>query len=555
MGINAVTGRLNRAMVVGAALVFVFYLTSLYNYLLFHSLVEIFSIIVACSIFLLVWNARQFLDNAYLLFIGIAYLFVGALDLLHTLAYKGMGVFQADAANLSTQLWITTRYIESISLLMAPFLLKRKLNHRFAFFAYFAVVTLVLLSIFYWHAFPDCFIEGKGLTPFKIVSEYIIVLTLGASVAFLFRRRPAFDKNVFGLLVASIAVTMLSEFAFTLYVDVYGFANMIGHFFKLISFYLIYEAIIATGLMKPYYVLFRNLKQSENALQKARDNLEQKVEERTAELAEINVQLRKEVEERRHAEEALRSAHKRLARRNRAMRILSAKLLRRQERDRQKLAMELHDQLGQMLTIIKMDVEMATQLVLPPNETLQQKMDRVKSAMSQAIREVKDICHRLRPSMLDTMGLVPSLRTLIDEIKNRGNMQCELYTSNTPPSFSPNIDIAIYRIAQESLTNIVKYAQAKNVFINLIVRDSTVSLSIEDDGIGFDADNMLKDAAMTGKSLGLLTMKERTTQLKGRFSIESRPGHGSHILVEIPLRAWRSAGGIATPDKPINQLK
>src|SRR4030043_150037 len=95
-------------------------LASLYNYLLFHSLAEIFSIVDAFGIFMVTWNSRRFLDNNYLLFIGIAYLFVGGLDLIHTLTYKGMGIFQGYGTNLATQLWGAARYTESLSLLIAP---------------------------------------------------------------------------------------------------------------------------------------------------------------------------------------------------------------------------------------------------------------------------------------------------------------------------------------------------------------------------------------------------------------------------------------------------
>ena len=109
--------------IVGILVFLGFYLTSLYSYLLFHSLAEIFSIVVACGIFMIVWNSRRFLDNNYLLFIGIAYLFVGAVDLIHMLAYKGMGVFQGYETNLATQLWIATRYVQSLSLFIAPIVL------------------------------------------------------------------------------------------------------------------------------------------------------------------------------------------------------------------------------------------------------------------------------------------------------------------------------------------------------------------------------------------------------------------------------------------------
>jgi len=288
------------------------YLTSLYSYLLFHSLSEIFSIVVACGIFMIAWNSRQFLDNNYLLFIGIAYLFVGGLDLLHTLTYKGMGVFPAHGANLPTQLWIAARYIESFSLLIAPLVLGRKLRSSFVLMGYFLVVVMLLASIFHWRIFPDCFVEGIGLTPFKKSSEYIICLILICSIALLVRKQEEFDKVVLKLLVASIFLTIAAELAFTFYISVYGISNLFGHFCKIISFYLIYKAIIETGLTKPYDLLFRDLKQSEEALRgkeaalrESHFELERRVEERTADLMKANEQLKQEIEERKKAEEGL----------------------------------------------------------------------------------------------------------------------------------------------------------------------------------------------------------------------------------------------------------
>ncbi len=96
------------------------YLTSLHHYLLFHSLAEIFSIVVACGIFMVAWNSRQFLDNNYLLFVGIAFSSLSALDLVHTLAYTGMNIFHGYETNLPTQLWIAARYLESHFPLCCP---------------------------------------------------------------------------------------------------------------------------------------------------------------------------------------------------------------------------------------------------------------------------------------------------------------------------------------------------------------------------------------------------------------------------------------------------
>jgi signal transduction histidine kinase len=255
------------------------FLSSLHSYLLFHNLAEIFSIVIACAIFMFAWNARHFLQNNYLLFIGIAYLFVAGVDLIHTLAYKGMRVFPGDDANLPTQLWIAARYLQGISLFIAPLLLRRKLNPYYVFIGYAVAVGLLLGAIFYWHVFPDCYIEGLGLTPFKKISEYIISLILLASVASLLKSRAGFDRGVLNLLILSIVFTIGAELAFTLYVSVYGLLNIIGHLLKIVAFYLIYKAIIETGLVRPYDLLFRDLKQSEETLQQYAFELQARNEE------------------------------------------------------------------------------------------------------------------------------------------------------------------------------------------------------------------------------------------------------------------------------------
>ena len=257
--------------IAGILILFGLYLSSLYNYLLFHSLSEIFSIVVAWTIFILAWNSRRIMDNNYLLFIGIAFLFIGGLDLVHTLGYKGMEIFHGYGANLPTQLWIAARYMESLSLLIAPLFLTRRLKPDLALMIYALVTALVLGSVFYWHIFPTCFVEGVGLTPFKKISEYIISIILIGAITFLFQKRKEFDERVFRLLVAAMVVTIAAELAFTFYVSAYGFSNLVGHYFKIISFYLIYKAIIETGLTKPYDLLFRNLKQSEDALRESEE--------------------------------------------------------------------------------------------------------------------------------------------------------------------------------------------------------------------------------------------------------------------------------------------
>ncbi|MDP3039341.1 MAG: MASE3 domain-containing protein, partial [Deltaproteobacteria bacterium] len=175
-------------------------------------------------------------------------------------------VFSGYDANLPTQLWIAARYLQSISLLLAPLWIGRKLKINPMLLAYGVVVALLLLAIFPWQIFPDCFMEGRGLTPFKKISEYIISLILMTAIVLLVQRRKEFDDIVFQLLNWSILTTIAAELAFTFYVSVYGLSNLVGHLFKVVSFYLIYKALIETGLVRPYDLLFRNLKKSEEAL-------------------------------------------------------------------------------------------------------------------------------------------------------------------------------------------------------------------------------------------------------------------------------------------------
>ena len=239
--------------------------SSFVNFLLFHTIAEIFSIIIACSIFIVAWNTRFISNNNYLLFLGIIYLFVGIIDLAHTLSYKGINIFIGYGANVPTQLWIGARYLESISLAIAPIFFTRSLNINLTFLAYLSLCIIIFTSIFVWPIFPDCFIEGRGLTAFKINSEYIISLILSSAVVILYRKRDYLDNSIFHLIVVSLLLTIVSEIAFTFYVSVYGISNLVGHLFKIISFYLIYRAVIVVTLTSPYKSLFREVIESEKA--------------------------------------------------------------------------------------------------------------------------------------------------------------------------------------------------------------------------------------------------------------------------------------------------
>lgn len=254
------------------------YLASLYSYLLFHALAELFSVVVAFCIFTLSWNSRQFHENDWFLFLGIAYFFVGLLDLFHTLAYSGMGVFPGGGADLPTQLWIAARYVESLSLLVFPLFFRRNVLPGWVFALYGGITALIFGSLFYWDIFPVCFAEEGGLTPFKKVSEYAISLILLVTLGVLYRSRDKLDAHVFRLLTASVALTVCAELSFTLYSSAYGLANLVGHYLKIVSFYFVHKALVEVGLRNPYALLFRNLKQHEESLHKSEERFRQVAE-------------------------------------------------------------------------------------------------------------------------------------------------------------------------------------------------------------------------------------------------------------------------------------
>ena len=146
----------NLEIISGIAALIGLYLISHYNYLLFHILVELFSIVIAVSLFIVAWNLRRTITNHYILFVGIAYLFVAVLDTFHTLSYKGVGVFAIDSADTATQLWMAARFLQGASLLAAPYFLKRRLYSGLAVFLYTVVTALILGSIYFWNLFPAC---------------------------------------------------------------------------------------------------------------------------------------------------------------------------------------------------------------------------------------------------------------------------------------------------------------------------------------------------------------------------------------------------------------
>ena len=247
------------ALVLPAILILFLTIISYFNFLLFHTLAEFFAITIAILICVVSWNMFPFTRNNYLMFLGLGYFWIGILDLLHTMAYEGMGVISGGGANMAVQFWIGTRYLEAVLLLTAPWFLTHHLD-RVRMFLVSAAVSSVIIFLVYFSFFPDGFIVGEGLTKFKIYSEYAIVFILALALYYLRIKREFLDPRIVGALMLSIVFTMCAELAFTFYVSVYDIANIVGHLFKILSFWLIFQAVIKTTLEEPFLVMSRGAK-------------------------------------------------------------------------------------------------------------------------------------------------------------------------------------------------------------------------------------------------------------------------------------------------------
>ncbi|MFW9874351.1 MAG: MASE3 domain-containing protein [Candidatus Thorarchaeota archaeon] len=243
----------------------IIFLTSFFNYLLFHSLAEIFSIVIAGGIFLIGWNSRKYKDDSYFLILGISALFVAIFDIIHALSYEGLNIFPEHGGNLSTQLWIAGRYVQAFSFLFATLMRNKRIWQSILLFSY-SVISLILLILIFLKLFPICFIDGVGLTPFKIVSEYIIIFILAATFLLTYTFKYEFPKTIYNFILLILVFFMLSEFFFTLYHTVYGPLNEIGHILKIIAFLLLYKVIVLVGFNNPVDILFKELKHSKEKM-------------------------------------------------------------------------------------------------------------------------------------------------------------------------------------------------------------------------------------------------------------------------------------------------
>ncbi len=229
-----------------------------------------------------------------------------------------------------------------------------------------------------------------------------------------------------------------------------------------------------------------------------------------------------DITERKNAEKALREQQE-------LLRELSAHHDSVREGERAHIAREIHDELGQALTALKMDLSLLTLKFGEATPQIREQVQELKGRVDAIIQVVRDVATALRPAALD-LGILPGVEWLVEEFQKRSGIRCTVSVVDSDIAVGEDRSIVLFRIIQESLTNVSRHAEARNVQILLDHDAERIRLDVEDDGVGFDV-----DAARRKKTFGLLGIQERVIMLGGELKITSAPGHGTRVSVSMPL--------------------
>src|SRR5262249_18786521 len=225
---------------------------------------------------------------------------------------------------------------------------------------------------------------------------------------------------------------------------------------------------------------------------------------------------------------ALRLGHeRRLAQSESRLRTLSAQLMNAQEEERRSIARDLHDEMGQVVTAMTLDLQRAAQAGDPDKKG--ELIARSLRGAERLLDSIHEVAGRIRPTLLDDLGLKDAVQSFLSDYEHRTGLavhaQLQFENADVPAVVSENV----YRILQEALTNVAKHARANAVAVSLSVDARRATLTVCDDGAGFEP------AAVDGQRLGLLGMRERAELLEGTFTVKSQPGRGTEVAVSLPL--------------------
>ncbi len=237
-----------------------------------------------------------------------------------------------------------------------------------------------------------------------------------------------------------------------------------------------------------------------------------------------------------------------LARAKRELQQLSARLLEVQEEERRQLSHGLHDEIGQTLTALRIEVSNALQKSVVPE--VKERLDRARALAERSVQAVRDISLLLRPSLLDDLGLLPALQWQAEDFARRSGIACEFEEAELPETLPDGVKTCVYRVVQEALNNCEKHAGASRVWLRLRAEPRRLTVEVRDNGRGFEAAAGGMPRSLEG--VGLLGMRERASRLGGQVTCESAPGRGTRVTLELPLPAppvKAHAAGAAVPER------
>jgi signal transduction histidine kinase len=502
------------AAAVGAALLY----TSTYSYLLFHSITEVFSIVISASVFMISWNSRRYAGARPFVVLGIGFLFVAFIDLIHTLSYKGMGVLP-DNQDFATKLWVAGRAVQVLATLGFAVLLRlRRTVHSALVFGFFAAVTTaLLLMIFMWRVFPLCLVEGRGVTPFKVASEYVLCALLAAAIALVVGEHAALSSRVRALLVLSFTATILSEMVFTLYSSAYGTQNLIGHYLKVAACIFAYQALFSAEVRK-----------------------------RIADM------------------EALEKANETLARTEKELRKANAS----KDKFFSIIAHDLRNPIGGLLTLSEllakkfdaMEPQKVREFCRLIYDGTRQGSELLESLLQWARAQTGRI--ECEPRLLCLSALCRESVALIYPQAQQKEIRILCDVPDEVTAFAD--ENMVFTILRNLLSNAVKFtARGGCVGISAGTAGGCVELSVADTGVGMSPEDLEKlfriDVHFTckgtsnehGNGLGLIVCGEFAEQNRGSISVKSRPGEGSTFTLRLPRapQPMSSGGGGAPPSQ------
>ena len=253
-------------------------------------------------------------------------------------------------------------------------------------------------------------------------------------------------------------------------------------------------------------------------------------------LARLAPAVRRALDERRERERHLATSRA-LEQSQQRLRALSRRLLDVQEAERRSLARDLHDDIGQTLTALKIQLE---SLARSTTGAARAQVEECVTTAQHALARVRQLSLNIRPLQLDDLGLAAALRSHLDGQAQLGGLAPHFDAADAPAGIAQDIETACFRVAQEAITNVLRHARARNLWVRLFTQDGRLALSVRDDGLGFDPESSRR-RAFVGGSLGLVSMEERVALENGQLQLRSAPGEGTALLAMFPLQPRRGA--------------